>query len=146
MRILDPKLALLRESESWAETERRRLLAELADPEETRGRRLLIDALGDLPFSGSIGGERKGSGTVQPLGSHTPVHTRLAKKKQGRGRPAKFSSQTLDAAFALKRTGGTNRAVAEILYKTKRPTRQEVKNASTILRYHRRKNPTRCTE
>jgi len=46
------------------------------------------------------------------------------------------------AAAAAKASGGTNRKAAEIIYKTKYPTPQEVKNVPSILRNYRAKVET----
>jgi hypothetical protein len=56
-----------------------------------------------------------------------------------RGRPQKISDELKTKAQARKHSGGTNREAAAILYETKRPTPQQVKNVSSILREYGKK-------
>jgi hypothetical protein len=59
--------------------------------------------------------------------------------KNPRGRPVKISADRKEEALAVKGAGGSNRDAAKKLYGTDYPDPQQVKNASTILREHRKK-------
>jgi hypothetical protein len=55
-----------------------------------------------------------------------------------RGRSRKFSDEIIRKAIAAKNgPGGTNRSAACAYYETNRPTTQQVKNASKLLKQHR---------
>jgi hypothetical protein len=56
-----------------------------------------------------------------------------------RGRPPKLSEDKKGAAQRAKDDGGTNRDAAVILYDTKYPSSQQVKNVSSILRNYGKK-------
>jgi hypothetical protein len=66
-------------------------------------------------------------------------------KGRKRGRPQKISDDRKAEAQARKDSGGTNRDAAAILYETKYPTPQQVKNVSSLLRGHRNKNPKQAS-
>jgi hypothetical protein len=51
-----------------------------------------------------------------------------------RGRPIQIDIETKEAALAVKARGGKGTEIARILYKTKYPTVQQVKNVSNILK------------
>ncbi len=54
--------------------------------------------------------------------------------RKQRGRPQTIPDEKKAAAASLKASGGTNNQVAQVLYSTKRPTPQQVKNVSSHLR------------
>jgi hypothetical protein len=56
--------------------------------------------------------------------------------KGKRGRPQTIPDERKDLAAALKAAGGTNRKAAAIIYDTKYPTDQQVKNVTSTLRNH----------
>ena len=53
-----------------------------------------------------------------------------------RGRPQTLSNERKTEAAKLKASGGTNKQVAAVIYGTKYPTAQQVKNVTAILKYH----------
>jgi hypothetical protein len=75
------------------------------------------------------------SGKVKELGRST---SQVVKKK--RGRPQTITDEKKAAALQLKKSGGTNKQVAALLYGTKYPTPQQTKNVSAILRHYTRKS------
>jgi hypothetical protein len=66
--------------------------------------------------------------SVNAAGSD-PVET-----SRKRGRPIQIDVETKEAALAVKARGGKGTEIARILYKTKYPTVQQVKNVSNILK------------
>lgn len=62
-----------------------------------------------------------------------------ALKPKPRGRPQTIPDDLKDEALKAKDGGGTNRDAAKIIYQTNRPSPQQVKNVSTILREHVKK-------
>jgi hypothetical protein len=69
-----------------------------------------------------------------------PTIQQVAVTPKQRGRPVKIASAVKEAALAIKNAGGSYRDAARKLYNTSGPTSQQVKNAATILREHRRKS------
>ena len=58
-----------------------------------------------------------------------------------RGRPQTIPNERKAAALNCKDGGGTNRDAAQIMYDTKYPSSQQVKNVSTLLRLYRARVP-----
>lgn len=56
-----------------------------------------------------------------------------------RGRPQSLPNEQKAKAQAVKDSGGSNRDAAAVLYRTRRPSDQQVKNIPSILRHHRKK-------
>jgi hypothetical protein len=56
-----------------------------------------------------------------------------------RGRPQTIPDEKKAAAAAKKASGGTNKEAAQLIYDTKYPTAQQVKNVAAILKNHQQK-------
>ncbi|MFN0167205.1 MAG: hypothetical protein ACKV22_12320 [Bryobacteraceae bacterium] len=61
----------------------------------------------------------------------SPVHRQ-------RGKPSRFPAELKERALKVRMAGGSNSEAARILYATSRPTAQQVKNISAILKYYRK--------
>jgi len=70
---------------------------------------------------------------VEELKPELPPH------KQKGGRPQEIPVQRKVQALALKKSGGTNKAVAAVLYKIRYPSPQQVRNVSSILRHYEKR-------
>ena len=66
-------------------------------------------------------------------------------EKKRRGRPP-IPDDRKTAAAERKKSGGTNRQAAELIYNTKRPTEQQVKNVPAILKHHQGKSEKRVPQ
>jgi hypothetical protein len=58
----------------------------------------------------------------------------------GRGRPQTITDERKIKAAELKKSGGTNKQAADVIYDTTYPTAQQTKNVSAILRHHQQKS------
>jgi hypothetical protein len=58
--------------------------------------------------------------------------------KRPRGRPQVIPDERKAVALKAKGNGATNKAVASILYEIARPTRQQSKNVTAILKHYRK--------
>jgi hypothetical protein len=65
---------------------------------------------------------------------------RPARERRRPGRPAKFPEERKQQALDLKLNGGTNSECAKLLYQTKHPTAQQVRNIPAILKNYRKRS------
>jgi hypothetical protein len=71
-----------------------------------------------------------------------PEIAEAPERRRRRGRPTKFPDELKERALEIRRAGGTNSECARVLYGTKRPTEQQVKNVPKILNYYQeRRSP-----
>src|ERR1041385_1507530 len=82
------------------------------------------------------GASAEDSGKVKEARHAMPQ--KIGKKK--RGRPPTISEERKAAALQAKTDGGTNRDAAKLIYGTRYPTPQQVKNVPAILRHHKLKS------
>lgn len=66
-----------------------------------------------------------------------PDPKQSSKHNKKRGAPIKISNELKERALEIKARGGSNREAAEVLYHTKRPTPQQVKNVPSIFKHYR---------
>src|ERR1035441_3929867 len=72
------------------------------------------------------------------LGRLVSQPDRPTSERRGPGRPAKFPEERKRQALEYKLAGGTNSQCAKLLYQTKRPSAQQVRNIPSILRNYRK--------
>jgi hypothetical protein len=75
--------------------------------------------------------------TLAPVTADSGIAPR---SPRGRGRPVEIKDELKRKALELKLGGGTNREAAQVIYNTRHPSAQQVKNVPSILRHYEQRS------